>query len=108
MTGRLPSWAVLVYLAIDLANPFVPGAFRFTPEDGLVWVEGASRTREEAKAGASQARESAPVPPAPASAGGLLVAGAPAAAGHLAAWLVRVRTGDPPARDFPPSDSDDH
>ena len=71
-------------------------------------MEGTSGSREEAKAGASHARESAPVPPAPVFDGGLLVAGAPAPAGHLAAWLVRVRTGDPPARDFPPSDSDDH
>src|SRR4030095_14111159 len=41
--SRLPSWILLVYLAIDLANPFVPGAVRFTPEEGLVWVEGMPR-----------------------------------------------------------------
>ena len=41
MGSRLPSWILLLYLAIDLANPFVPGAFRFTPEEGLVWVEAA-------------------------------------------------------------------
>ena len=108
MIRRLPSWAVLLYLAIDLTNPFVPGAFRFTPEDGLVWVEGTSGVREGAKADVSQARKSAPLPPASVSDGGLLVTGAPAPAGYLAAWLVRIRTGDPPARDFPPSDSDDH
>ena len=32
MTSRLPSWILLLYVAIDLANPFIPGAFRFTPE----------------------------------------------------------------------------
>jgi hypothetical protein len=108
MIRRLPSWAVLLYLAIDLANPFVPGAFRFTPEDGLVWVEGTSGLREKAQSGASQAREPAPVPPASVSDGRFLVTGAPAPTGHLAAWLVHVRTGDPPARDLPPPDSDDH
>jgi hypothetical protein len=108
MIGRLLTWAVLLYLAIDLANPFVPGAFRFTPEEGLVWVEGTSGSREKAQSGASEARESAPVPPAAVSDGRLLVTGPPATAGYLAAWLVRVRTGDPPARDLPPPDADDH
>ncbi len=108
MTMRLPSWAVLVYLAIDLANPFVPGAFRFTPQEGLVWVEGVSASRDGTRPGTSQATESAPIPPAPVSTDGLLVAAGPMPAGHLAAWLVRVRTGDPPAHDSPPSDSEDH
>ena len=71
-------------------------------------MEGTSGLREGAKADPSLARESAPLPSAPVSDGGLLVTGAPTPAGYLAAWLVRVRTGDPPARDLPPSDSDDH
>ena len=108
MRSRLPSWVLLVYLAIDLANPFVPGAFRFTPEEGLVWVEAAPHAREGPRAGTSEVRGSAPVPGRPASAGIGLVPGEPARAGHLSAWLVSVRTGDPPARDFPPPDSDVH
>lgn len=99
---------MLVYLAIDLANPFVPGAFHFTPQEGLVWVEGVSSSREGARPGTSQARESAPVPSVPASPEGPLVADGPISAGHLAAWLVRVRTGDPPAHDSPSPDSEDH
>ena len=99
---------MLIYLAIDLANPFVPGAFRFTPEDGLVWVEGTSSLREGAKAGASQARESAPRPARAGLRRRSSRRRSARAAGYLAAWLVRVRTGDPPARDLPPSDSDDH
>ena len=108
MKGRLPSWILLVYLAMDLANPFVPGAFRFTPEEGLVWVEAAPHARAEGRAGTSEVRGSAPFPGRPAVAGSGLTPGKPARAGHLTAWLVRVRTGDPPARDFPPSDSDVH
>ena len=50
MRSRLPSWILLLYLAIDLANPFIPGAFRFTPEEGAVWVEGAPHSREELRA----------------------------------------------------------
>jgi hypothetical protein len=108
MGSRLPSWVLLVYVAIDLANPFVPGAFQFTPEEGLVWVEGTSPSREGAGAGTSETRRYVPVPPRVASDGSLLVPGEPTRAGYLTAWLVRVRTGDPPARDLPLPESDDH
>ena len=108
MRSRLPSWVLLVYLAIDLANPFVPGAFRFTPDGGLVWVEALSHSEEEATAGTSEASGSAPLPQQPASDGGLLSPGAPARAWHLTAWLVRVRSGDPSLHDFPPPDFDEH
>ena len=108
MGSRLASWVLLLYLAIDLANPFVPGAFRFTPEEGLVWVEGTSHPREGAIAGASEVRTSTPLWGDVAPEGSQLVPGESAPAGGLTAWLVRVRTGDLPARDFPPPDSDDH
>ena len=108
MRSRLPSWVLLVYLAIDLANPFVPGAFRFTPDGGLVWVEAMPHSREEANAGTSEASGSAPLPQRPTSGQGLLAPGAPASACHLTAWLVRVRSGDPSSHDFPPAYSDDH
>ena len=32
MRCRLPGWVLLIYLAIDLTNPYVPGAFEFTPD----------------------------------------------------------------------------
>ena len=99
---------LLLYLAIDLTNPFVPGAFRFTPDGGLAWVEGMSHSREGASAGTSEVSGSAPTPQRPASDGGLLVPGAPAPAWQLTAWLVRVRTGDPSRRDLPSPDSEDH
>jgi hypothetical protein len=108
MGNRLPSWVLLVYLAIDLANPFVPGAFRFTPEEGLVWVEGASQSREGASAGASEVRGSAPLPRRVAFDGSLIVLGEPARTGRLTAWLARVRTGDPSVSDYQPPDPDDH
>jgi hypothetical protein len=106
MRSRLPSWVLLLYLAIDLANPFVPGAFRFTPEEGLVWVEGMSHARKEIGAGTSEAR--GPAPRQPASTRELRGPTEPVRAWSLTDWLVRVRTGDPPPRDFPPPDSDDH
>jgi hypothetical protein len=108
MRSRLPSWALLLYLAIDLANPFVPGAFQFTSQEGLVWVEGAHLSREGTEAGPSEAKGAAPPPPRPDPEVSVLVPGKPARVVHLTAWLVRVRTGDPPAHDLPPSDSDDH
>jgi hypothetical protein len=108
MRSRLSSWILLLYVAIDLANPFVPGAFRFTPEGGLVWVEGASPSREEVGAGTSEARGSALPLRRTASDDSLLVSGKLARAGPLISWLVHVRTGDPPARDSPPLDSGDH
>jgi hypothetical protein len=105
MRSRLPSWILLLYLAIDLTNPFVPGAFRFTLEEGFTWVEGTSHPREEAKAGTSETMGSAPPPRKTALESSL---GKPPQAWYLTSWLVRVRTSDPPARDLPPSDSDDH
>ena len=108
MRSRLPSWILLVYLAIDLANPFVPGAFRFTPEEGLVWVEAAPHSREAVDPGPRGGGEIRPVPRRPASEGerrGSARARASAASRRLAG---RVRTGDPPARDRPPPDADDH
>jgi hypothetical protein len=107
MGSRLPSWILLLYLAIDLANPFVPGAFRFTPEEGLVWVEGTSRCREGAGIGTSEVKGSAPLPPPAAPDERFVVPAAPARAGYLTAWLARIRTGDPAASDYPP-ESDDH
>lgn len=107
MRSRLPSWVLLIYLAIDLANPFVPGAFRFTPEEGAVWVEGTTHGREgpsEARAGADTSTSAAPT-----ADDGLRARRARSSrAGRLIAWLVRVRTGDPSVQDFLPSDSDDH
>ena len=108
MRSRLPSWVLLLYLAIDLANPFVPGAFQFTSDQGLVWVEALSHVREEVSDRASEASASAPTLFPPLLAGECRGSPQSVPAGHLTAWLVRVRTGDPPARDLPPSDSDDH
>ncbi len=104
----LPGWALLLYLAIDLANPFVPGAFRFTPEEGFVWVEGMSPGREGARSGVAAASVRARASHVPASSGELQAPTEPVRAWRLTTWLTRVRTGDPPARDLPPPGSDDH
>jgi hypothetical protein len=104
----LPGWALLLYLAIDLANPFVPGAFRFTPEEGLVWVEGTSLGREGSGSGVPAARVRAQAAHVPASSRELRAPMGPVRAWRLTTWLARVRTGDPPARDLPPPSSDDH
>jgi hypothetical protein len=108
MGSRLLSWVLLIYLAIDLANPFVPGADQFTPDEGFVWVEAAYLAREGAETGPSEARGLAPSPRRQLAAGSIFPPREPARAWDLTAWLVRIRTGDPPADDFPPSDSDDH
>jgi hypothetical protein len=107
MTGRLPSWVLLLYMAIDLANPFIPGAFRFTPEGGLVWVEGvpqARNVRSHDGQGAVMAvfgRSDA------ADANGPAVTAQPAVQARGMAWPARVRTVAPPAREGPNED-DDH
>jgi hypothetical protein len=109
MSGRLPGWALLVYLAIDLSNPFVPGAFRFTPEEGAVWVEAASHLRVGVESDAVWGLGAEDVPdPRPTIRGSEQRTGGMLHARDLTAWLAGVRTGDPPARDFPPADSDDH
>ena len=107
MRSRLPSWVLLIYLAVDLANPFVPGAFRFTPEEGAVWVEGTTQVRggpSEASAGAATSISAVPAR----DRGRRALRARSSRAGRLIAWLVRVRTGDPSAQDVLPSDSDDH
>jgi hypothetical protein len=108
MKSRLPRWMLLLYVAIDLSNPFVPGAFGFTPESGLTWVEAMSHARPKLSVGTSETS-------APSTATRLLLAEGerprwpePVRAADLTAWLVGVRTGDPPARDLPPPSSDDH
>ena len=108
MRNRLPSWILLLYVAIDLANPFVPGAFRFTQEEGLVWVEAAPHSREAVDPSASRGGERAPVPPRPGSGDEPRGSVETVRARPLAAWLVAIRTGDPPARDLPPPDTDEH
>ena len=108
MTNRLPTWAILIYVAIDLANPFVAGAFRFTAEEGAVWVEGASHPRLRADAAPREAPDTAPHL-GPAFAEGRRLDGEQSMRrGHLLVWLVRTRTADPPARDLPPPTSDEH
>jgi hypothetical protein len=107
MRSRLPSWALLLYLAIDLANPFVPGAFRFTAEEGVVWVEGMAQARQEVGARDSE-RVSGPSPRPPACDGQLRVAPTEGRAGCLVDWLALIRTGDPTIRDLPRPDADDH
>jgi hypothetical protein len=107
MRSRLPSWILLLYLAIDLANPFVPGAFAFTSEDGLVWVEAMSPARPRLTVGTAEAIEPAPALLLPADSD-CRRSGEPTRVPDLAAWLAGVRTGDHPARDLPPPDSDDH
>jgi hypothetical protein len=106
MTGRLASWALLVYVALDLGNPFVPGAFGFTPERGLVWVEAMCHARPRLTVDTSEANDPVPEPRLLPTEGGHPRSTRPSR--DLAAWLVGVRTGDPPARDLPPSGSDDH
>jgi hypothetical protein len=109
MRSRLLSWILLLYMAIDLANPFVPGAVRFTPEEGLVWVEGMPHQREQG-GGENQGTTGRRSPRDEVVS--FRRARAPdrrtAPAPRLADWLTNVRTGDPPARDFPPPATDDH
>jgi hypothetical protein len=102
MRDRLPSWILLVYRAIDFGNPFVSGAVRFTPEKGLMLVEGlpCAETWRDAD-------ERAPM--GQASPRGMVVSDMPVRgsdratppASRLTDWLAEVRSGGPPARDVP-------
>ena len=108
MRSRLPSWALLFYLAIDLANPFIPGAFRFTPEEGVIWIEGAPHSRQGLCIAAPGGGETSPALHRNPAGVELRGSPEPVRRGPLEAWLAGVRSGDPPARDFPPTDSEDH
>jgi len=105
--SRLAGWVLLSYVALDLANPFVPGAVRFTAEEGVVWVEGVAQSGALRLPDGPQAveRRSPLDQAAPAVACGE----APRRAlVRMTGWLVNVRTADPPACDLPPSPTDDH
>lgn len=109
MRRRVPSLVFLLYVAIDLTNPFVPGAFGFTPEKGLEWVEAmSSHARPRLSAGKSEAIAPAPTPRVARTEGDCPRSREPVRAPGVTAWLAGIRTGDPRARDLPPSDADDH
>ena len=108
MSGRLSGWVLLLYLAIDLANPFVPGAFRFTAEEGCVWVEGTTHARCQPSPSPDEAREPGDRPWLRQSEAERSRAAGLVQRRDALAWLAGVRTGDPPARDLPPPTSDDH
>jgi hypothetical protein len=108
MGSRLASWVLLIYLATSLANPLLPGAFQFTPEEGFVWVEAAYLSREGTEPSPSEGKGLTLPARRRDLAGGIFAPQKPGRAWDLTAWLVRVRSGEPPAHDFPPSDSDDH
>jgi len=105
----LPGWGLLIYVAIDLANPFVPGALSFSPDEGVVWVEALTPS-----AGARSEPDLPAVVPGrrpggPPDGGAAEPVARPAVpARPLSTWLAEVRTGDPPVRDLPPPSSDDH
>jgi hypothetical protein len=108
MSGRLATWVLLLYLAIDLANPFVPGAFRFTEAEGCVWVDGTTHACYRPSPRPNEAREPGGPPRLHQSEGECPRAPGPAQHQDVLAWLAGIRTGDPPARDLPPPTSDDH
>lgn len=43
MRGRLTTFAFVVYVALDLSNPFMPGAFTFNPEQCVEATQSAER-----------------------------------------------------------------
>ena len=108
MRSRLPSWILLTYLAIDLANPFVPGAFQFTPDEGLVWAEGTIRAREAPGAGIPETRQSVLPARMALSSPASLTSQRPGSPRRLALQPVRLRTGAESMPDASAPDSDDH
>ena len=94
MHGRLSFLAFVVYVALDLSNPFIAGAFNFNPDE---CVEGLHRTasshqRADAPALPSRAPVVRMVTPSPSLA-------RPLAGGRYTVleWLVGTRaSGDPP------------
>jgi hypothetical protein len=96
--------AFLLYVAIDLSNPFVPGAFNFNPDECVEGLHRTSSSFQRTDALASQAR--VPVvrlelpPPSPSRP---LVGGR-----HVVlAWLADSRE-DMRASGDPPPPTEDH
>lgn len=103
MTGRTLALFLLVYLALDLANPFMPGAVTFV--DGQLQVIDAGRPADidlpiQDSTRAADASPRAPEPAGP--------SWRPAPAGErLRRWHVRVRRVVAVAPE-PALSSDDH
>jgi hypothetical protein len=98
MIRRRGMLAFVVYIALDLSSPFVPGAFNFNPDECVDGIHRASSPNQRADASALPART--PVvrlelpPPSPVR---------PLAGGRnlVLEWLVDARdstrvSGDPP------------
>ena len=103
MRRRLPALAFIVYVALDLSNPLMPGAFNFNPDNSV----------DAAQAPGAQRAHTAPAPCAVpehdrpcAGARRPAVRRAPV---HriVSDWLAAAR-GTPPAATRTPSANEDH
>src|SRR5206468_2407251 len=104
MTRRRLMLAFLLYLTLDLTNPFVAGAFNFNPDECVEGIHRASSFAERTDASAPPARmpvvRLASSPPSPVR---------PPAGGRytILEWLVAARD-DTRASGDPPPLSEDH
>jgi hypothetical protein len=105
MMARLLAIVVLLYVSADLANPFMPGAFRFSPEES---VEATGNTRHARRPTVSSSRFKGEVPrTVRVSDRSRSEHGAEAPTTAFNDWFVDLRRAHTPFHE-PPSSADDH
>ena len=105
MIARPLTLAVLLYLTADLANPFMPGAFHFSPEES---VEATGSTQRARRPTVSSSRfKVTPLGPERVSNLSRPERGAGAPPTAFDEWFVDLRRSHTPFHE-PPSAADDH
>jgi hypothetical protein len=108
MSPRTWKLLFLVYVALDLSSPFVPGAFNFDPDDCVDGLHRLVDGRAPCRGADVRTPAVAPIQVKPAPVGDRAVRDlrlAPRQA--ISDWLIDLRRSHPPSRDVG-SVSEDH
>jgi hypothetical protein len=105
MRARRFTLLLLIYVSLDLTNPFIQGAFSFNPDDS---VEGISRHhRGGAPVPSTADTPATAIEPAPTDRAAAIARRLPSRHHALGEWLVDVREAHAALAD-PQSPTDDH
>ena len=103
MRRRLPAVAFILYVALDLSNPLMPGAFNFNPDTSVDAAQASVTHRTRT----TPARSAVPEHDRPSTGAGRSSVGRPPVHRVVSDWLPAARSTPPAAAPAPPA-TDDH